>query len=202
MKKFLFLALAAASINSVQAQETDAAVVFSSTLKDFDGLFYSKQNCDSVLQKSWSGFAGNASEYASLEKKYMDGAMTASICAIRRGYLTYLWLGEVEKVKMSGVVKKSGPEAALNQATDSFMKIPVEKMNGFLTSVSCDASTPNIRFNNTFSQVVMVSCQTSLGPAKVDLQSLYITVGGKDIWNGQRGEYLGRNLAKALESRK
>lgn len=128
----------------------------------------------------------------------MNGAMLAAICGTRRGYLTYLWLGEVEQLKKSGTIKKNGVEAALNQATENFMKIPLKKMNEFLESVSCNAPTPHIETGNTFTQVVTLDCQTIRGPVKVDLQSLYITVGGKDVWNGPRGDYLGRSVTKAL----
>lgn len=200
MIRFLFLALVAFTFGSVHAQEEDAAVVFLPTLQGFESSFYSKDNCDVFLRKSWGNFSGTAGEYAGLERKYIDGASTATMCAARRGYLTYLWLGEVEKARKNPANRKAGIDAVLTEATASFGKIPIAKMNVFLRSLSCEARTPHISFGNRFSQVVSADCESSLGPVKVDLQSMYVTVGGKDIWNGQRGEYLGRRLAKALNS--
>jgi len=71
-------------------------------------------------------------------------------------------------------------------------------MNEFSTLISCNAHTPKIQSSGYFHQTVEVQCSTNLGPAIVNLQSLYITVGGKDAWNKAGHEYLGRSLSKAL----
>jgi hypothetical protein len=201
MKKILLLALTVFTICSVNAQEEDAAQVFLPTLQEFDSLFFAKDNCDVVLHKAWGTFSGTAGDYATLERQYLDGAQTATTCAARRGYLTYLWIGEVERARKSSANRKVGLDVLLKEATVNFGKIPIAKMNVFLSTLSCGAHTPPISFGNRFSQVVTANCDSNLGPVKVDLQSMYVAVGGKDIWNSQRGEYLGRSLAKALNSR-
>jgi len=59
----------------------------------------------------------------------MDGALKATSCGIMRGYLIYLFLGEVEKLSGKGFLKKWGTDATPKQATDDFGQIPLNLMN-------------------------------------------------------------------------
>jgi len=198
LKNISALIIVVLSTTMSHAEVPDAAEVFKPVLQEFDSRNYPKRHCDDVLQQSWAKFSGSSGQYNAIEKKYMDGSGEASMCAITRGYVTYLLLGEVEKARAAGIVKKSGPDAAIKAAIASFWRIPDEKFNSFLPSVSCHVNTPRISFQNSFNNVINISCKSNLGPTVVDLNSMHVTIAGKDVWNGQNATYLGRSLAKAL----
>lgn len=195
----LGILLAVCAVSSAHAQLNDTAVIFKPAYEQLENLLFPNQKCAEVINRSWRQFSGNGIEqYRSLEKTYMDNANRATLCALRRGYMTYLLLGEVEKQRIAGVVKESGLDAALNAAWKGFQKLPVKKFNEFMGSESCNASTPRIQFSDYFTNVVNMTCTTAWGPAVVDLRTMHITVAGKDFWNGPTGNYFGRNLATAL----
>lgn len=200
MIKQTLTALAVASLSlGALANESNTAEVMLRDVRSFDDIFFSSEGCTPRLNQSWDTFSGPADSYRQEEKTAIANALQASACAVRFGYLAHVWLGELEQVKKDPKFRSAGLDAITAAASKRFGRLPAEStFNPFLTSVSCEANTPNIRFGNSFTQTVSVRCSTKLGPAEVNLRSMHVTVGGKDIWNGQNDEYLGRSIARAL----
>lgn len=195
--KYCVYALLAASACAASAMEQDAAIVFAPAIRNFENTLFKDKDCEGVLQRSWYMFSGSYN-YEAVEKRYMQGAGTATMCGIRRGYVLYLLLGELEKQRKAGALKRGGFEAAVAAAQKSFYDMPMETYEQFFRSVDCHITTPRITFSGQFSNTVNVSCSTNRGPAVVDLHTLRISVGGKSAWNGGDNTYFGRSIAGAL----
>ncbi|MCB4360708.1 hypothetical protein [Quatrionicoccus australiensis] len=151
--------------------------------------------CRGFLNRNWSRFTGLASQYQQLEQEYMNGANRASLCGIQKGYAMYIWMSYFEDVRYSQQFAGKGLQVQLREATNKFMQTRIDVFEDFIHNVNCNANTPRINsVGGQFTQTVHVSCSTSLGPAIINLENLHISVGGKDIWNGPRDEYLGKSF--------
>lgn len=199
MKKLVATLLIACWGSGAMAVEEDAAIAFREAIDKYEGFFHKEENCEQTLRQSWDSFSTDYG-YRETEERYMQGAMRASLCGMRRGYMLYLLLGDFESAVKAGVVKRQGFNAAVQQAMQAFYKRPDADFNAFYPSISCNASTPRVTFSGTYSNVVNIRCTTNRGPAKVDLRSMRIDIGGKEVWNGPNSEYFGRSIAKALRS--
>lgn len=159
------------------------------------------ETCAQALQKSWGRFSGDAGDYRSLEQRYLNGAAQAAVCAVKYGYIRYLWLGDVETAHADPAFARKPLRAQTDEANRLFGKRKVGELDGFLAKVTCNASTPHISLSGYFTQVVDVACSTPLGPATVDLSNLRVTVGGKNFWNGPDETYYGRNFYRITGTR-
>jgi hypothetical protein len=160
------------------------------------------EECEQALQQSWGRFQGDVGEYRRLEQKYLNGASLAAVCAIKYGYIRYLWLGDVQSAHADPKFAKKPLDVRVAEATRLFGKRKVREFDEFLAKVNCNASTPRISMSDYFTQTVSVACSTPFGPATVDLSNLHVTVAGKDFWNGRDDTYYGRNFYRITGSRR
>lgn len=182
---------------SVVAGTDDASMVFAAGIAKAESYYKIEGKCEPLLSNSWHKFSGQYN-YDIVEKRYMDGALQATLCGLRRGWWTSLMLGELEALVLSGYLKKHGVKAAIVEAEKRFLSMPIVEIEKFTGSVQCNANTPRISYSGYFENTISVSCVTNLGPVKVDLASLRIQVAGRDAWNGPDRDFFGRSLRKVL----
>lgn len=148
------------------------------------------KECKAALNRPWATFSGPSGDYPALEQAQMQGAITATACAVQRGYSTYRLLGGIQEAKKAGA---KGFDAALDRAARNLKQMEVGE---FVDQVKCTATTPRINLSGErFSQTVDVSCSSTLGPVAVNLKTMHVTIAGRDVWNGPSGTYLGRKLS-------
>lgn len=163
--------------------------------------FMFNRDCEEALQQPWGQFSGNVDEYRALEKKYLDGASLAAVCAIKYGHIHYLWLGDLQTVHADPKFAKLPLQMQTREANRLFGRRKVSELDAFIDKVNCNAHTPRISSSGYFTQTVSVECSTPFGPAVVDLASMHVTINGKDFWNGRNDTYFGRNFYRITGSR-
>ena len=123
------------------------------------------------------------------------------MCAIKYGRIRYLWLEDLATVHGDPKFSKKPLQVQTEEATRLFLHRKVREFDDFLAQVNCNASTPRISLSSYFSQTVSVECSTPFGPAVVDLSTLYVKIGGKDVWNGPNETYFGLNFYRITGTR-
>src|SRR5690242_164874 len=113
-------------------------------MEGYEKSVFADSHCEDHLRRSWATFSGSAHQYRSLEDEYLSGAAKASVCGIRRGYMLYLLLGEVEKIRKEGGKKRSLIELA-REAEKRIDKMPVKVIGDFSKGINCNSNTPVIR---------------------------------------------------------
>lgn len=205
-RAFISLTIAASTLTLTTAPalaRDNVPELFAAAYKSWDDYspLSKTLSCDEALAQRWDKFSGTGYEYQALDAKYVNGAATAAMCALRRGVLTSLALDRLTELRKQGVVKQKGRAAAIQEASEwPGTKMPLNMYENYMKKVSCSATTPIIQTTSSgpFEQRVDIKCTAPHGPVTVDLKTLHVRVNGQDVWNGKYDTFLGRSLSKSL----
>jgi hypothetical protein len=190
MKAKHFICTAFLFSGIAQASNIDPLDLFGDHIYRLEGE--SSASCTSHLNRSWSKFGGAARDYWVLERKQIEGAGTAVRCAVRRGYYVSELIAEYGKAKHKNPKATTAELAKI--AVESHEKLPAYPLSKFLDGLDCTATTPRISLDVQFTQTLNISCSSPKGPVSVNLDTMRVTVGGRDIWNSPDGTYLGHKF--------